>query len=48
MNGAIPPLPYMPSWHDDQLKKKHRDNFILPLPSTLNSSVREQGAEGNN
>jgi hypothetical protein len=31
MNGAIPPLPNTPSWHDTQLKK-HRDKFTFTLP----------------
>jgi len=32
MNGAIPPLPNMPSWRGSQLKK-HRDNFAAHAAS---------------
>jgi hypothetical protein len=34
MHGAIPLLPNMPSWHDAQLRKRHRDNFTFTFTLT--------------
>jgi hypothetical protein len=33
MRGAMPPLPYTPSWRGDQLKES--TGTILPLPSSI-------------
>jgi hypothetical protein len=42
MLGAIPPLPYTPSWRDVQLKKKLRDalpSYIIVILRILLCSV---------